>query len=159
MSDQLPYEIEVPDRLVQHVRLYSGDLPEFNRLIEGTEVSDEKIRMAIQLYINNFNTHPPITNEKYVATTFPNYKLLFHGVMIELLVMAGIVHSRNFLNFNDGGVSFTVNDKGNDYMQWIQTLMQTHAQEFQNVKVGINAEEAYDLIASPEDFWIYEDLQ
>ena len=75
--------------------------------------------------------------------------------MIEILKMAGIVQSRNFLNFNDGGVSFTVNDKAQDYLQWIQTLVSTHAQDVNDLKVGLNAEEGYAHIPSPEDYWFY----
>lgn len=149
----LPYEIEVPDKMVQHIRLWLSDMPQFNRLIEGTETSDEKIRLAVQLLIQYFNTMPPVLSTEYNATNFPNYKILYHGVAIEVLTMAGIVQSRNFLNFNDGGVSFSVSDKGQSYMGWIQNLMQTYAQDIRDLKAGLNAEEGYDFITSPEYAW------
>lgn len=146
----LPYEIDVPDRLANHFRLYVGDQAEFNRLIEGTEMPDEKIKLAFQLWMHNFNNLPPITSKNYTYEDFPNFNIVFEGVMIQFLTMAGIVHTRNFLNFNDGGASFTVSDKGRDYMQWINMFMSKHQQDVMNTKVGINAEEAYDFIPSPE---------
>ncbi len=148
----LPYNIDIPDQLIRDIRLYWGDMPEFNRLIEGTEISDEKLRLAVRLWIQHFNKMPPILVD-YEADDFPNYLVLFHGVTIELLKMAGIVHSRNFLNFNDNGVQFTVNDKATDYMQWISNYLQTHAQDVKDLKVALNAESAYDFIESPEAWY------
>jgi hypothetical protein len=147
---QMPYEIEIPTKLIDHIRVYIGDMPEFNRLIEGVETGDEKLKLAIQLWIQYFNSIPPVLPTKYGAENFPNYLLLIHGVMIEVLKMSGIVQTRNFLNFNDGGVSFSVSDKGQEYLGWINNLLSTHAQDLINTKVGLNAEDAYDIHPSPD---------
>jgi hypothetical protein len=147
---KLPFEIDIPEKLINAIRMYYGDLPEFNRLIEGTEVSDEKIRLAAQLWIQHFNQQPPILNEMFDATNFKNYMILFDGVIIQLLKMSGLIQTRNFLNFNDGGVSFTVNDKGGEYMQWMQTLMVQHSQDVRDMKRALNAEDAYAILNSPE---------
>lgn len=155
MAEQLPYRaIEVPEELITDFRLYNGDTPEFNRLMEGTELGDEKIRLALQLWLHKFNNSPPITTSKYGFYDFPQFEIVFEGAMLMTLTMAGILHTRNFLNFNDGGVSFSVADKGQAYMQWIQMFMNKHMQDVMNVKVGINAEEAYGFIPSPEG-WDY----
>lgn len=156
----LPYEIEVPEKLINHFRIYIGDLAEYNRLIEGHESGDEKLTLAFQLWMHDFNGSPPITCKKYdyVKTPIPNFQIVFEGVMIKTLTMAGILHTRNFLNFNDGGVSFTVSDKGQSYLQWISMFLQKHEQDVKAVKSGINAEEAYDFIPSPEAWnYPYED--
>lgn len=155
MSD-LPYKADIPQELLDDIRMYYGDLPEFNNIIEGVEVSDEKLRLAVQLWIQHFNFSAPILQRKYTVEDFPAHMTLFHGVVIELLKMSGMIQSRNFLNFNDNGVSFTVNDKAADYMQWIQNYLQTHAEDVKNLKVALNAESAYDFIASPEAW--YSDL-
>lgn len=149
----LPYEIEVPQKLIDHIRVYMGDIPELNRLLNTVETSDEKMRLAVQLWIQYFNNIPPVLPMKYGAENFPNYLLMIHGVMIELLKMSGIIHTRNFLNFNDGGVSFVVNDKGQEYMGWIGNLMSTYSQDLINVKSGLNAEDAYDVHHSPDGFY------
>lgn len=157
---KLPYEIDVPDRLIEHFRLYIGDQPQYNRLIEGTESGDEKLRLAFQLWMHSFNGSPPVTCKRYdfTKTPLPNFQIIFEGVMIQTLTMAGILNTRNFLNFNDGGVSFTVSDKGQAYMQWISMFLNKHQNDVMNVKSGINAEEAYDFIPSPEAWnYPYED--
>lgn len=143
-------DIEVPDYVIEDLRTYFGDQPEFNRLIEGTEVSDGKIRLATQLYVDHFNNQPPKLNQTYEVENFPSHMVMFHGVMIELLRMSGIIQSRNFLNFQDSGVSFSVNDKASDYQSWIQNLMQTHREQAQAIKVAQNAEEGFDYIDSPD---------
>lgn len=148
----LPYKsIEVDDDLIHDFRIYSGDLPEFNRLIEGTESSDEKIKLAYQIWLHSYNNTPPIL-EARTFENFQNFNMVFEGVMIQILIMNGILHTRNFLNFNDGGVSFTLSDKGQSYMQWINMFMQKHAMEVKDLKVRNNCEEAYDYHPSPEAF-------
>lgn len=155
MSQRLSYEIEVPERIVDHIRIYIGDLPELNRLIEGTELSNERITLAVQLWIQSFNATPPKTITKYNVFNFPDHLTLFHGVVIELLKMAGIVQTRNHLNFSDSGASFSVSDKGSAYMGWIQNFMQTHLNQVRSLKIGINADEGFKHIDSPDGYWPY----
>lgn len=147
------HEIEVPDQILRDIRLYFGDMPEFNRLIEGTEISDEKLRLAIRLWVSHYNKTPPILSEQKVED-FEDPLIMFHGVIIELLKMAGIVHSRNFLNFNDNGVQFSVNDKAGEYLQWINQFLQTHAQDVKDLKVALNSDEAYEFHPSPEGIFV-----
>lgn len=153
----MSYEIDVPEEAIRDVRLILGDTPELNRLIKGTELSDEKVILAIKLWIQYFNYQPPILDQKFNIENFPSHLILYHGVVIELLKMAGLVHSRNFLNFNDNGVSFTVNDKAGDYLQWIGNFMQTHIEDVKELKKALNAESAYGFHPSPEawDPYIY----
>lgn len=150
-------DIEVPDEVIDDLRIYIGDKPVHNRLEEGTELSDEKIRLAVRLFVDHFNNHPPPLATKYTVRDFPDSHLMFQGTMIEMMKMAGILKSRNHLNFQDSGAAFTVNDKGQDYMNWIQTFMQSFQRNMEQVKSSLNAEEGFDQIQSPEawypDFW------
>lgn len=143
-------DIEVPEGMVESVRTYFGDRPEFNRLVEGTEVSDEKIRLAIKLYVNHFNQMPPQVIRDYTPKTFPDGLILIKGCIIELLTMAGLIHSRNHLNFSDANVNFSVEDKAADYQRWLQQLVQENRKQAKELKVAINAEEGFDRQPSPE---------
>lgn len=149
--------IEVPDELVDDLRNYIGDTPVENRLVEGTELTDEKIRLAVRLFIDHFNNSPPPLETDYKVKDFPDSHLLFQGSIIEMMKMAGILQSRNYLNFQDSGAGFAVEDKGQDYMNWLQTFMQTFQRNLQDIKSSLNAQEGFDNIASPEswfpDFW------
>lgn len=150
----LPYKIPVPQELIDDYRTMYGDTPELNRLLEGYESSDNKITLAFQMWLNDFNKTPPVLSTQYTFEDFPQYNVMFTGVMLKLLEMNGILHTRNFLNFNDSGVSYTVGDKGRDYMQWISMMYDRHVREVADVKKGLNAEEAYSVIPSPY-YWPY----
>jgi hypothetical protein len=147
------YDIVIPDQILRDARMYFGDFPEENRLIRGTELSDDKIRFALQIFIHHFNNIPPVLITKFGAKDFPSALVLFQGATVEMLRMAGFIQSRNFLNFNDGGVSFTVSDKAVDYQQWIGNLLGNLNQSILNIKVGQNAEEGFDYIDSPEAWY------
>lgn len=143
-------KLVVEDEFVEDIRTYLGDLPEFNELVEGTEISDEKIRLATRLYVNHFNAVPPKLSKEFRVSDFPSALVLFQGVTIQILTMLGLIQTRNFLNFRDDNVSFQLNDKSQDYQQWINHIMQTHNQAAGEIKVGINATEAFDFIHSPD---------
>lgn len=154
----LSYRVPVPQELIDDIRTFLSDKPEFNRLIEGSEFNDDQMKLAVRLWLQRFNSTPPKLVTQYTDLTqqdFPVWHLVFDGVMIQLLIMGGIVNTRNFLNFNDGGVSFTVNDKGQAYQGWIGMMISSHQAEVANVKAAMNAEEAYGYIPSPEDFGLF----
>lgn len=143
-------EIVVPEDFIDEVRIYTGDMPEFNELIEGSEFSDEKIRLSARLWLSHFNNLPPEIPKKYTIDNFPDGKILLDGVVIQVLKMGGIIQTRNYLNFRDDNVSIQVNDKARDYQQWINMLLQEHREEVMNMKVSKNAETAYDFLHSPD---------
>jgi hypothetical protein len=147
------YDIVIPDQILEDVRLYFGDNPELNRLIRGTEISDRKIVLALRLFIHHFNNIPPKLVTEYKAVDFPSALVLFHGAVVEMLRMAGFIQSRNFLNFNDGGVSFTVSDKAADYQAWIGNIMATLAEAVKDIKIAQNADEGFGFIDSPEAWY------
>lgn len=147
------YDIFIPDQILRDARMYFGDFSELNRLIRGTELSDDKIRFALQIFIHHFNNIPPKLSTEYTAETFPSALVMFQGAIVEMLRMAGLIQSRNFLNFNDGGVSFTVSDKAADYQQWIGNLLSTLNQAILDIKIARNAEEGFDYIDSPEAWY------
>jgi len=150
-------DIEVPESAVQDLRTYFGDQPEWNRLVEGHEISDEKIKLAFRLYVHHFNNRPPQLDKQYDVEDFPSALVMFKGVVIELLTMAGLIESRNFLNFSDANANFQIQDKARDYQQWITKLMQTHRQDAQDIKVAKNCEEGFDFISSPDGprHWVH----
>lgn len=146
-------DIEAPDDWIRDVRVYYGDLPEMNELTEGTEWSDEKIRLATQLYIHHFNNVPPKLREEFWEVDgFPSGMVLMMGVGIQMLTMAGVLESRNYLNFQDANVPIQINDKSSDYQRWIQQLVNEHNEAAKRIKIAQNAEEAFGFKTSPESF-------
>ena len=133
--------------LVCMLRTYLGDHLEDNKLIEGYELSDDKLKLALQLALDEFNHTPPFENRTYL--TFPSLSVLLKGGAVQSLIMAGIVQSRNYLSFSDGGIQEVISDKAQAYQAWIGTLLQAYKVEAENIKISVNMENGFSVIPSP----------
>lgn len=135
------------DELVPMLRAFLGDTPEDNKLIEDRELSDDKLRLALNLALDEYNNTPPFETRTFA--TFPSLSIIIHGGAIHALVMAGIVQTRNYLNFSDGGIQEVISDKGPAYQSWIQNLMGKYREEAMALKTSLNMERNFGCIPSP----------
>jgi len=135
------------DELVKLVRSFIGDTPEENRLVPDKELSDDKIRLALAMTLDTYNNTPPYENVSYL--NFPSLTLIIHGAVIQCLIMAGILQSRNYLQFNDGGISEVVSDRAAVYQSWIGNVIGAYREELSNIKISLNMERNFGVIASP----------
>ena len=135
------------EEMVKMLRTFLGDTVEDNRLIPGQELSDDKLGLALDLAVSEYNNFPPFENVTYL--TFPSLILLIHGGAIQALVMAGLIQSRNYLNFSDGGIQEVINDKAASYQSWIGNLMGRYQQEALSLKTSLNMERNFGVIPSP----------
>ena len=132
---------------VSTVRNYMRDLPALNALLDGQETSDSLIQLCGELAIDDFNTSPPLIGN-YDLTNFPSKSLLIIGTIIWILRSAGILQSRNQLDYASGGVTVAVSNKTPLYQSWIAAMMQEYENKKVNLKKSINAEAAYGFIPS-----------
>jgi len=141
--------------LRKRLRTFLGDRPEENRLIPDQELSDDKLDLALEMALDEYNNTPPF--ETVTFETFPSLTLILHGAAIQSLIMAGIVMDRNYLNFSDGGIQEVINDKGRSYQGWIQSLIAKYQQEASGIKTSLNMERNFGVITSPygSDFEIW----
>lgn len=144
-------DYEVPKSVIDAIRNYMGDTPERNRLIDGTEMSDSQIRMAIQMFVDNFNNSPPKIDQSFTVHTFPNALLMFRGVVLELLRMSSIYDARNSIDFQDAGLAISTGSKAAVYEQIASNLEQWVMNKLEEVKTALNAEEGYGILHSPEN--------
>ena len=135
------------DEMVKILRTFLGDTEHENRLIPGEELSDDKLRLALDLAIDEYNNTPPFENRDYI--TFPSLKLLIHGGAIQALIMAGLVQTRNYLNFSDGGIQEVISDKSAGYQAWIGNIVGRYYEEGQALKTSLNMERNFGVIPSP----------
>lgn len=135
------------DDLVRKLRLFLGDSPETNQLIAGFELSDDKLRLALELAVDEFNTTTPVTS--YSISQFPSLKVLLHAGAVQALIMAGIIADRNYLQFADGGLSEVLGDRGQRYQAWIAQLVASYKQAAEAIKIQINMEEGWGTHHSP----------
>jgi len=85
------------------VRLFIRDRPEWNRLLNKEEFSQEQIDQAMKLTVMLFNDITPST--QYTVKEFPYQYLLLIGTVYHLLFGGGLGRSRNRLAYQTDGVS------------------------------------------------------
>jgi len=128
---------DVPNHLVQRLNRFIRDDEKLNRLIEGRESSPAQLRMALEDSLDDWNTTPPpIAHISY--ETHPSRRLLIRGAVIEILESAGILMSRNRLDYNDGGITVRISDKAGDYSQWITSVVNRYERKKLEIKRSIN---------------------
>ena len=123
----------VMDQAIGRLRKFLRDIDELNELLEGKESTDSQLRMAIEDALDDWNSTPPIIT----AATLENHpakRLLLRGAAIEVLISAGIWHSRNRLSYSDGGITVAIHgDKAQDYQAWADRF----AREYENKKTEV----------------------
>lgn len=124
------------------LRLFLNDTAELNRLIRQEESDDEKLDLAIRLTIDDWNISPPLLGVVSI-TTFPSIYLLIHGAAIQVLKSAGILHSRNQLEYSSGGITVRTFDKTQLYQSWIMQFMQDYETKKLEYKKFFNIENAW----------------
>lgn len=130
MSDTL-------NKLTQKLNAFLRDDPALNELIDGKESSPAQLRDALEASLDDWNTTPPpipfVTYE-----THPSKRLLIRGAVIEILESAGILQSRNKLQYNDGGISVSTSDKAQAYASWISAFASRYERKKIEIKKSIN---------------------
>ena len=140
---------------IRQVRAFMKDFPEYNRLIPKEEATDEQIRLAIELTLEDFNNSPPIIGT-FPIEAFPYISILIMGSVLQLLQMEGILQSRNKQAYNVGQISFNVSDKTPEYQNWIVNFRQEYETKKAELKKFLNADSGYGEVASEyagTDFW------
>lgn len=128
---------------VTFMRNILQDSPHMNSLLQGEELKDKTIDACVQLALADFNATPPIFTN-YTVESFPAYAILVYGSLVECITMAGIVASRNRLNYNAGGVQVDVNAKAGDYMSWVSMLIQRYRDLKIQYKMSMSIQGAYN---------------
>ena len=126
-----------------------NDLVDVNRLLQVEELTDEKLSLALKLALDQFNNTPPLISSKQLnCDTFPDTDLLFHGGAVNAMKMAGLMHLRNQLSYNDGGISVNINEKEGQYRQWYADYRAEWSTRVKDLKVALNYEGAFGSVSS-----------
>jgi len=136
---------------LEKVRVFIGDSPIYNRLVEGYELTDGSLKLAIDMTIDEYNVTPPeIATVTY--ETYPSLKGMLYGAALHCLVMAGLIQARNFIQFQDGRLGVVLSDKSPAYQSWLANLAGQYSQIMNEVKYAKNTADAFGYIPSPYDF-------
>jgi hypothetical protein len=136
------------------LRVYLRDFPDENRLLPEFETSDPMLDLAIILALDDFNTTPHVTG--YKLSNFPGLYLLLLGSLLQVLRSAGLLQSRNRLNYNEGGISVAVSDKAGDYQSWISSMFNEYERKKRELKIAINITGAFGMAPSEYIFLDYD---
>lgn len=139
------------ENYVNSLRNYIKDSELKNILLKYTkENTDDELGMYIQMAMSFLaSIPPPVISWDY--GTFPIPSLLLHQAAIEAMISNGILHARNELTYNNGGITVKIYDSQR-YLQFIQILMRMTDLEIKNltnIKVSINLNNAFGGVYSP----------
>jgi hypothetical protein len=129
------------------VRRYIRDQAPLNTLLAGYETDDEGLDIAIELALSDFNTTAPVITN-YTLKSFPSFIILLYGTVIQVLQSAGILQARNELDYSAGGVTVQISNKSGLYASWVDRLLSQYEVKKTNLKVQINAGQAWGGIDS-----------
>ena len=124
------------------LRRFLQDTPELNRLIRKKEIEDEDYEICIELAIDDWNATTPHVGVMRIEH-FPSLYLLVLGADVQALRMAGIYQSRNELNYQALGSSFTRANKTQYYIMWLQNFQQEWEKKKKDFKIAMNVELGY----------------
>ena len=140
----LTQESEQVKRIEQWVRMQLRDFPELNRLTKGYDHSPRHVYWAILATLSDWSSTPPFIGQDLNMILSKGWDTLFaRGVVIELLTSLGILHTRNYLSYSDGGVN--VQTENPQLLQtWLQMMKNEYEQKKQRVLIAANIEAGLD---------------
>jgi len=125
---------------INMMRLWMRDYPHLNRLIRGEESSNRLIAWAVVDFLSDFNGTPPLlgqyTIEQLMDMGFTS--LCRYGTAVALIQSVGFLQTRNQLNFSDGGINVSIDDKSPLLLQWLDRMQIKYEQDKIKVKVSLN---------------------
>ncbi len=96
------------------IRQWLKDDAEYNKLIEGEEVSDNDIELCLELAKDEWNSIGRQTN--YNVEGIPQTGIFTLLTIAHVLEMCGTRQERNRLSYSDGGVNVNPDDKLQSFM-------------------------------------------
>lgn len=132
---------------VTRIRQFIRDEANLNALLNGVETSDTMIDFSVDLALDDFNTTPPLMGN-FTLENHPSQSLILTGTVLWILKSAGILQSRNQLDYASGGVTVAVSNKTPLYQSWINLMLQEYEAKKANLKKSLNAEQAYGGVSS-----------
>ena len=130
----------------QEVREFVLDKVEKNYLIEGEELSDTQINIAMEMTVSDWNSTPPTA--AVGVSNFPYKHILMYGTLYRCFMGLAALMARNNFGFSDGGVSIPLEER----FQLYQALSGMYQAEYQSsmakIKININIEEGWGQMGS-----------
>lgn len=142
-------------RVVGAVREYLRDHPHLNRLTAGHDHNDRHIYWAMLDTLSDWSVTPPFIGQDFDLILRRGwFALLKDGIVIRLLTSLGLLHTRNFLSYSDGGVN--VQTENPQLLQaWLQMFKNEYEQKKTRALIALNIENAISEGGGVHSDYIY----
>jgi len=138
---------------IQKIRNFARDHPQLNRIIDGTESSDQQILDAINLAIAEFNATPPLIRT-YELKDFPDENLLIGGTLLKLLDSVGFLDARNEIAYTDTGGIQVRSGKFTQQQNLRNRLFAEYYTKLRAYKIALNINNALGVTGIPSQYSI-----
>lgn len=128
---------------VNDVRQRLMDYDDVNMPLFTKQIQDEDLAVNIADAVDDFNETPPIFTRVYTVDNFPFKQLLLDGAVVRALKLAALKELRGEMQYNDGGVSSTINYKFSQFTALRQELEQKYEQDKLRRKRQLNMQACY----------------
>jgi hypothetical protein len=119
------------------LRKFLRDIDELNKLLDRKESSDNQLELALDMAIDDWNWTAPIL-QTWTYEDFPSPNMLIRAATIQVLTSAGILYSRNKLDYSDGGITVRVSDQAQEYLAWLNMIVNDYERKKLEIKKQMN---------------------
>ena len=144
---------------VDRLRIWLGDTPELNKLLQIQESSDEFLYVCILDTVDEINNYGAFKSnfsvEEVGGTNLPWF-LVKQGATLQMLIGKGILSARNVLTYQDaGGVMVTDMDVYGRYINYFNLLVSKYNKDLNDYKTRLNVAAGFGEFSSQlrQDWW------
>lgn len=141
------------DKAIKYLRLFLRDDENYNVLLNGQESNDEQLEFALLMTISDYNSTEPILDPVNIDT-YPSFSLLMTGAAIHTLKSAGLIQKRNGIQYQVANSSFQRFGKGNEYLNWVQSLLQLYEEKVRSLKRSKNIGQTFHMSGVHSDYYM-----
>ncbi len=131
-------------KAIKFLRIFLRDEEKYNVLLNAKESTDEELQFAILMTISDYNTTEPYLDPVHIDS-YPSFNLLITGAAIYTLKSAGLIQKRNGLQYQVANSSFQRFGKGNEYLTWVQNLLQEYETKMRSYKISKNVSQCLGM--------------
>ena len=138
---------------VSDIRTFIRDRPEYNKLLDKEEFTQEQIDQAMKFTVMAFNEMSPMT--KFTVENFPYQYVLLLGTIYHLFFGGGIGRSRNRLSYQTDGLNVDDEAHSDVELSLASNLLQQFMNQCKLIKIEINVDTGWGHMPSEYRYPMY----
>ena len=130
----------------QEVRELVLDKLENNYLIDGEELSDTQISIAMDMTVADWNSTPP--TDAVNAINFPYKHVLMYGTLYRCFMGLSALLARNTFQFTDGGLNIPLEERFQLYQALTAMYQAEYNTTMTKIKISQNIDQGWGEMGS-----------